>query len=83
MNVVLRALRLDCLRFYTDPDITQQQQAFIDKVINNGHAVYCVIRAVHLMLQADPFILEIRHVLDIASVVGVEATNYFLLMLDV
>ena len=52
-------------------------------MVNNGHAVYCVIRGVHLMLQSDPDILEIRRVLNKASAAGVEAANYFLLMLDV
>jgi len=46
-------------------------------VVNSGHAVYCVIRGVHLMLQSDPNIPKK------ASTARVEAANYFLLMLDV
>ena len=81
-DVVLRALRPDHLNLFAYADITPEQQNFLNMVINSGHADYCVLRGVHMMLQDDPDVSEIRRILDIASAAGVESANYFLMMLD-
>lgn len=76
-------MRPDQLSLFADADITPEQQNFLNMVINIGHADYCVLNGVHMMLQSDPDVSGIRRILDIAFVARFESTDYFLMMLDV
>ena len=51
-------------------------------MVENGHADYCILRAVILMFDLKPNVTEVRRVLTIVSTARVESADYYLEMLD-
>jgi len=51
-------------------------------MIESGHADYCMLHGVNELHELEPDLTEIRRVLNIASIAGVETADYFLMLLD-
>jgi len=82
MHTILRALPPDYFDLFRKKYITHQQQAFLNMMVESGHAHYCVMYGVNLLYKLDPDIAEIRRVLNIAFVAKAEAADYFLMLLE-
>jgi hypothetical protein len=46
-------------------------------MVENGHADYSVLRAIILMFDTEPNLIEVRRMLTIVSISGVESATYF------
>jgi len=65
-----------------DDRVSFHQLNFLNMMVESGHAEYCMLRALSLMYDIKPDVVETRRVLNIASAAEVRAVDYFLMLLD-
>jgi len=78
----LRALPPNHLDWLNDDNVSERQASFLNMMVENGHANWCVLHAVILMFDMEPNLMEVLRVLTIASVARVASATYFLAMLE-
>ena len=82
LPVVLRVLPTGHVTLFNIDEITSHQQNFLNMMIESGHTDYCMLHGVNELHELEPDLTEIRRVLNIASIAGVETADYFLMLLD-
>jgi pyruvate dehydrogenase complex dehydrogenase (E1) component len=82
VNSLWLALPLDLVDLLNNGRMTIYQSNFLNMMVESGHPDYCMMHVLSLIHDIEPNVADTRRVLDVASTVGFDVVDYFLMLLD-
>jgi len=83
LPTVLRSLLPEHVNVIHEDEIPTSTFNFLHMMIDSGHEDLCIVRALNIMYDVEPDVVEAKHILKLASAAGSKVAAYFLMMLDI